>query len=77
MITPNVQLNGFCVTTTGHSNSIAIGWYKNDMIHGNWMLISGECDRIVSSGWYYNNVRIGDMKDHELFKKFTIFDIFC
>ena len=61
--TKKVQINGFCAVFTGHSNNISLGWYKNDKRNGNWLMLKSDDLTIVESGWYQNNVRVGDMKE--------------
>ena len=53
-----------------------MGWYKNNVRHGNWMAINGHDMKIIESGWFEDGVRIGDMKDDHIYKNFTREDIF-
>ena len=60
----------------GEHDSIYMGWYKNNMKHGNWMSINAHTMHIRISGWYEENIRIGNMKDHDELKRFSRADIF-
>jgi len=46
------------------------------MKHGNWMSINAHTMAIRISGWYEKNIRIGNMKDDDNYKKFTRADVF-
>ena len=40
------------------------GWYKNNMRHGNWMLMNGNDLSIIERGWYQNDKRISKNMRH-------------
>ena len=46
------------------------------MKHGNWMAVKADDLSVIESGWYQNNQRISDMKDHDIYKNFKVIDIF-
>jgi len=47
------------------------GWYKNNMRHGNWMLLNGKDLSIIEEGWYQNDKRISKhMKNENLVHNF-------
>ena len=52
--TPDCQKNGFCITFKGRTNEIDLGWYKNDIIHGNHMTVNATSMYIKKRGWYEN-----------------------
>jgi len=38
-IDPQGHLNGFCIIFNMFFNLIDVGWYKDNMKHGNWMQV--------------------------------------
>jgi len=69
-------MNGWYISFLGHNNNIHLGWYKNNIIHGNWMCLNGLDMSVISSGWYENGIRIKDMKEDHQYKNFSIYDVF-
>ena len=59
-----------------NTKEISIGWYKDGIREGNWMLLDGENMSVKQSGWYKNKTRWEDMKKSNEFKNFTIYDVF-
>ena len=49
-----------------------MGWYKNNLRNGNWMMIDGIDMSVIESGWYTDDVWKEDMKDDEELKNFDI-----
>jgi len=70
--TPNFKMNGFCVSFIGNANEIRIGWYKDNISHGNCMIINAQDLSLKESGWYEEGMRVGEMKNHKIYKKFQI-----
>ena len=64
-ITPDCRINGFCISYIARTGMIEIGWYKNNIKHGNWMQIDGDDMMIWDSGNYDNGIRIGEMRNHD------------
>jgi len=55
-------MNGFCVCYNGYVEIIDVGWYKNNLMHGNWMSFDPKNNmKIRKSGWYRNGIRLGDV----------------
>jgi len=55
---------------------MVVGWYKNNLKHGNWMMLKASNKSILKSGFFRNNIRLGDMKDDEKYKNFNRDQIF-
>ena len=36
-ISPQFKMNGWVISFLGRSGRIEMGWYKNNLIHGNWI----------------------------------------
>jgi len=67
-----LKINGFCVSFIGSMDKIHMGWYKNNLRNGNWMMIDGIDMSVIESGWYTDDVWKEDMKDDEELKNFDI-----
>ena len=70
-------MNGFCIGFSGKYNEIEMGWYQNDVVHGNWMKIKGDDMSVIESGYYADDIRKDDMRNDRYNKPFTIYDIFA
>ena len=51
-LTPDCKKNGFCVTFKGKQKQIDIGWYSQDVVHGNHMTVDASDMTVISQGWY-------------------------
>jgi len=60
--TPDGKKNGWCIIFAGQTNAIYMGWFKDDLITGNFMELRARDRYIVTSGWYQKNRRIGDLR---------------
>jgi len=62
--TPDGKRNGWCVTYSGNTDTIFIGWFKDDKATGNFMELLGSSMAVsfYRSGWYEDDKRVGDMK---------------
>ena len=69
-------MNGWCVSLIGHSNSILVGWYRNNKRNGNWLLIDGDTQKIRESGFYKDDAFVEEMKDHHEYTNFDVDKIF-
>ena len=69
-------MNGFCIVYIGFTNEIQVGWYNNNIIHGNYMTLDAEDMSIRQSGWYENGIRKGEMKRDPKLKMFSKHDVF-
>ena len=70
------KMNGFCILYIGSINEIHVGWYKNNMAHGNYMSLSGTDLRILESGWYEKGERKGDMRADRQYPPFAEYEVF-
>jgi len=43
---------GWCISFQGHKKSISIGWYNNDIRHGNFIEFNAEDMKMKACGWY-------------------------
>ena len=48
-----------------------MGWYTNNQRHGNNITLDGNTSQIIESGWYEAGKKIGGMRDHDEYAKFT------
>ena len=72
-------MNGWCITYSGFTNSIFVGWFVNDSIFGNFIEIIGNDHKLIStrSGYYENDERLGNLRsDCKEFKLVDISDLF-
>ena len=76
MINPDIKLDGWCISFIGYSKRILIGWYKNNVVEGNWMIVNGKDMSILEAGWYKDGRRVGSMKEDSVYKNFGLYDIF-
>jgi len=74
--TTDGYMNGFCIGFSGRYNEIEMGWFKNDMETGNQIKLNAHDMSIKCSGWYEDGKRVGFMKHHEKYKRFSISNIF-
>ena len=54
--TPDFKKNGFCICYNqekGHV--IQVGWYRNDLLEGNFMKINGKDMTIIKSGYRHKD----------------------
>ena len=42
-----MKVNGFCVSFMGWMQEIWVGWYENDYINGNFMMINAKDMSII------------------------------
>ena len=72
------KLDGFCVTYITRQKLIEIGWYKTNVINGNWVQLdaTGKDLKVLESGWYQEGERVGEMKEDPKYKNFDFNDLF-
>ena len=54
MISADGKMNGFCICYNGYLDLIEVGWYQNNIVHGNWISFNASQMFVkeLESGWY-------------------------
>ena len=58
------ERDGFCVSYLGNEKAIQVGWYRNNLRHGNWMLVNGQDMSVTESGWFQSDKRLCDTRQN-------------